>query len=166
MLARSVFVYVSDVKQARRARYRTVKSIFSFALISTTSWCAGMREGGSGCGSADRGCNAEGCDHTAASIPGMLREGGGGAVSGRRREEVLHRFQQRSGVAMSRGDGRCMYVAPVGVDMSWVWLQTFRWAQRDYKAATRLLQHGKTTPDASDESDREQRACAEGDGGT
>lgn len=27
-------------------------------------------------------------------------------------------------------------VAPVGVDMSWVWLQTFRRVQRDYKAAT------------------------------
>jgi hypothetical protein len=27
-------------------------------------------------------------------------------------------------------------VAPAGVAVSWVWLQTFRWAQRDYKAAT------------------------------
>jgi hypothetical protein len=51
-------------------------------------------------------------------------------------EEALHRFQQDSGVAMSRGDRRCMYVAPAGVDMSLVWLQTFRRAQRDYKAAT------------------------------
>jgi len=84
-------------------------------------------------------------------------------VSGRGGEEALHRFQQDNGVAMSRGDRRCMYVALAGVNMSWVWLRMFRWAQRDYKAATALygsapgpLQRGKTTPDArgaGDESD-------------
>ena len=34
------------------------------------------------------------------------------------------------------GEGESEGVAPAGVAVSWVWLQTFRWAQRDYKAAT------------------------------
>lgn len=63
-------------------------------------------------------------------------------------------------VAMSRGEGSVCCL------LSWVWLQTVRWAQRDYMAATSTQQRGKTTPDASDGLDRRaQRACAEGDGG-
>jgi hypothetical protein len=96
----------------------------------------------------------------------VLREGGGGAMSGRRREEALHKFQQGSGVATSRGDRRSMYVALVGVNMSWVWCKRSAGLKGLIKPplCSRLLQHGKTTPDANDE--RQQRACAEGDGGT
>jgi hypothetical protein len=108
-----------------------VKSMFSGALISTASWCAGRREGGSGYGSADRAGNAEGCG-------AQVTVTGSGAVSGRGSEEALHRFQQDSGVAMSRGDRRWMCVVPAGVDMSWCGCKRSAGLEGIIRAATAL----------------------------
>lgn len=92
-------------------------------------------------------------------------------MSGRRCENRLHRFQRADGVAMSRGGELCIYVALDGVSNVLVWLQTSGWAHKvSYTAATssaHTQQRGKTTPDASDESERgAQRAYAEEAGGT
>jgi hypothetical protein len=91
-----------------------VKSMFSGALISTASWCAGRR------------CGAQ------------VTVTGSGAVSGRGSEEALHRFQQDSGVAMSRGDRRWMCVVPAGVDMSWCGCKRSAGLEGIIRAATAL----------------------------